>query len=130
MKLRSCEHLNLVVSDARRSLDFYRRLGLGVVGTLDGGKSMYLSSGDENSPVRIELKQDPERQSGIDHVAFEVDGVEAACRELELLGGVELLYGPWERPRSGRVIAGLRDPDGVHIQLCKLVSAPAYLKWG
>ena len=130
MKLIRLEHLDLIVSDIKKSVEFYRKLGLYPEGTLDNGDSVYLINGDEDAPLTVELHQAKEGQeTGIDHVSLEVADVQTAYNELKLLGGIELLFEPREIPRSGRTITNFYDPDGVHLQLSKKTTHGEYEEW-
>ena len=66
---------------------------------------------------------------GLRNIAFEVDDVEASCKGLTISASVELKYEPLRRPRSGRVIVGLRNPDYAHAQTAGLIDRPQYLDW-
>ena len=129
MRLLGLEHLDIVVSDIRASVEFYRKLGLSLEGTLEDGQCVFLFNGDEENPVRVELHQaEPGGKTGIDHVAFRVDDPVAANREGRYLG-IEFLFEPNENALSGRTITNCLDPDGVQIQLARKTSPGAYPNW-
>ena len=130
MKLIRLEHLDLVVSDMSKSVEFYRKLGLYPEGTLDNGGSVYLTNGDEDSPLTVELHQAKEGQeTGIDHVSLQVADVQTAYNELKFLGGIDFAFEPKEGSRSGRTITDFYDPDGVHLQLSKKTTHGEYEEW-
>ena len=129
MKLIRLEHLDVIVTDIKKSLEFYRKLGLYPEGTLDGGDSVYLVNG-EPPTLTVELHQAKEGdKTGIDHISLEVEDVQAAYDELKFLGGVDLLFEPREIPRSGRTITNFYDPDGVHLQLSNKTTHGEYEEW-
>ena len=119
MRLLGLEHLDIFVKDIAASVEFYRKLGLSLEGTLEDGQCVFLFNGDEENPVRVELHQaEPGGKTGIDHVAFRVDDPVAANREGRYLG-IEFLFEPNENALSGRPITNCLDPDGVQIQLAR-----------
>ena len=130
MKLIRLEHLDLVVNDIGKSVEFYRKLGLHPQGTLDGGDTVFLSNGDQESSVKVEMHQaKPGREAGLSHVAFEVADVTAAYKEALFLGGIDLPVEPFEQPRSGRTIINFYDPDGLDIQLARQTSRGEFEDW-
>jgi len=129
VKLVRLEHLDLIVADIKKSVDFYRKLGLYPEGTLDEGGSVYLVNG-EPPTLTVELHQAKEgEETGIDHISLEVDDVQAAYDELTFLGGFDFTIEPREIPRSGRTITNFYDPDGVHIQLSNKTTRGEYEEW-
>jgi catechol 2,3-dioxygenase-like lactoylglutathione lyase family enzyme len=130
MKLLRLEHLDIVCSDIKKSVEFYRKLGLTLEGTLNNASVVFMFSGDDNSPVRVELHQAEEGQkTGIDHVAFEVSDTDAAYKEGKYLG-LDFKFEPLQNTQSGRRIANVLDPDGVQIQLARKMSPGEYGNWG
>ena len=102
MKLLRLEHLDIVCAEIKKSVEFYRKLGLSLEGTLDNGNVVFLFSGDDESPVRVELHQAEEGQkTGIDHIAFEVADTDAAYQEGKYLG-LEFKFEPLQNMQSGR----------------------------
>ncbi len=130
MKFLRVDHIDIVVSDLRASMEFYRKFGMSPEGTVDGGETVFMWNGDHEGPVRIELHQaKPGQQTGIDHLSFGVDDPADAKREIEFLGGVEFLFEPNENQQSGRTITNCYDPDGVQIQICKQTGPGTYKNW-
>ena len=130
MKLLRVDHIDIVVADLARSIEFYRKFGFSPEGTIEGGKTVFLFNGDESSPVRIELHAaSPGQSVGIDHVSFAVDDVADATNEVKFLGGVEFEYEAFENQQSGRTISNCRDPDGVLMQICKKTAPGTYKNW-
>ena len=56
-----------------------------------------------------------EENPGVNHIAFRVDDVRAAHRELGV-AGIEFDGPPELIPQTGRLIANFRDPDGWRLQ--------------
>ena len=127
MNITNVEHIDLIVSDIKRSLDFYMKLGFFPEGTLDDGKSAYLINRDRT--LKIELHEaKPGQQLGIDHISLEVEDVEASHGEGKFLG-IDFHIEPRKIPRSGRTIANFYDPDGVHLQISKKTHRAEYQDW-
>ncbi len=130
MKLLRLEHLDIVCADVKKSVEFYRKLGLKPEGTLDNGNVVFLFSGDDESPVRVELHQAEKGQkTGVDHIAFEVADTGAAYREGKDQG-LEFKFEPLQNIQSGRHIANLYDPDGVQVQFARKTLPGEYGNWG
>lgn len=130
MHLIGLDHLDIVVEDLQKSIEFYRKFGLSPEGTVDNGKTVFLFNGDEDRPVRVELHQAEEGQkTGIDHVAFTVEDPVDATREIKFLGGVEFLFEPFENQQSGRTISNCYDPDGVQIQMARRTGQGTFKNW-
>jgi len=99
-----------VLSDIKRSVEFYEKLGLAVQRELDEGRTVFLWNEDQESPVVLELHQAGEgwlasRAPGLNHIAFHVDDVDAAYKELSETGvsfSLEPLMGQplWENRRQ------------------------------
>lgn len=129
MKLIRMDHLDIVVSDLKKSVEFYRKWGLSPEGTIDKGETVFLYNGDDSSPVRFELHQAQKGQkTGIDHVSFAVGDVQAAYQEGKYLG-IPWKFEPKQNLQSGRMITNAFDPDGVHLQICKPTLRGEYNDW-
>ncbi len=123
MKLKRVEHIDFVVSDIKRSVEFYEKLGLVVQRELDEGRTLFLWNEDEESPVVIELHQAGEgwlasHPPGLNHVAFHVDDVNAAYKELSKAVVTFSLEPQWGS-RSGKTVANFEDPDDMPLQFAK-----------
>ena len=119
MKLGVVDHVDIVASDIKKSVEYYKKFGLVEIGTLDKGQTIFLGNKDERRPLVLEIHQAGAGQKpGIDHVAIYCDDVEGAYNELTKKG-VEFSLKPRHGTASGRVIAVTSDPDGIHIQLAK-----------
>lgn len=125
MKLKRLEHLDLIVSDLDRSVEFYKKFGMKVLGRLDNPKTVFLGYGDKTSPV-VELHQaEPGQKPGLGHVAFYVDDVEQAYLEATAKG-VRFHTKPQWGSQSGRTVANCKDPDGIEIQLARKTTRGEY----
>lgn len=116
--LRRLDNVGIAVRDVKRVVDFYvTKLGFqGEAGASDasirlGDVSLYVfrtESTEAAGPRRtIDLSRNP---AGIDHLAFQVDDVEAASRELEARGIV--FPGPIVGAPGEFRYRGFADPEG------------------
>ena len=130
MKFLRVDHIDIIVSDINKSVEFYRKFGMHPEGTLDAAKTVFLFNGDESHPVRIELHQaKPGDKIGIDHLSFGVDDPVDATEEVKFVGGVKFNFEPFENNDSGRTISNCNDPDGNLIQMCKKTAPGTYKRW-
>lgn len=124
MKLNKVHHIAIIASDYARSLDFYTRvLGLTVIAenyrseresyktdlALDGDYIIELFS-FPNPPARVSRPE----AAGLRHLAFEVDDIDTAIRELDTKGIDH------ESVRTdgytGKRFVFFQDPDGLPIE--------------
>jgi catechol 2,3-dioxygenase-like lactoylglutathione lyase family enzyme len=130
LKLLRVDHIDLVVADLAKSIEFYRKFGLHPEGTIDGGQTVFMFNGDEGSPVRLELHQaKPGDRIGVDHISFGVADPHDATQEVKFLGGVTFDIELLENQQSGRTISNCTDPDGVLIQICKKTAPGTFKNW-
>ena len=130
MKFVGIDHIDMIVKDLSKSIEYYRKFGMQVEGTDDNGKTVFLWNGDSDHPVRIELHQQREGETlGIDHLSFQVDDPVQAQKEVEFLGGVDFLFEPFENEQSGRPISNSYAPDGVQIQMARQTGTGTYKNW-
>lgn len=114
-------HANIQVSDAERSLDFYRQLGLELLGCLrlDPVVLYYVGGAGVDGPL-LELAANPgltERPPGAGHVALTVDDLDALLAQLES-HGIEPETAPFNPGgREDLRVCFVRDPDGVRVEL-------------
>ncbi|HEV7720301.1 MAG TPA: VOC family protein [Iamia sp.] len=112
----------LRVTDLDVSLAFYEAVGWRLLGTVDiGGGARLAALGDPGRPeVVLELVHRPDGgpidPGGLDHLAVQVDDLEATVAGLAAAG---LEPGPVEQPggADGPRTAWLTDPDGYRIEL-------------
>ena len=115
-------HVSLWVADLERALAFYRD-GLGFSVARE-----YVRRGDEDNVYlddgtgrELQLKHAPGRavtagREGFDHLAVEVEDVDATVGRLGDLGGT-LQRGPNEATADGFRYAFVADPDGHRVEL-------------
>ena len=113
-------HTMVRVTDIEQSLRFYRdALGLKELSRRDYPQGRYTlvflaAPGDENAQVELTHNWDPEAYPGgrnFGHLAYAVDDIYAACRQL--MGHGVTINRP---PRDGRM-AFVRSPDNISIEL-------------
>lgn len=120
------DHLGLKVKDVDRAVDFYTRiLGFRHLETVQVGGKDFIFVGDDR--VRIEIEPalegshppDNNFGTGIQHLAFLVDDLEAEAARLKSLG-VKFILGPAQF-RPDRKIAFFEDPEGTRIQMIQML---------
>lgn len=124
MLLETMHHVAIIVSDYRRAREFYvEKLGFPVLREnfrADRGDwKLDLKFGDGELEI-FAIPGAPPRPSypeaqGLRHLAFRVEDVEKAVRELESRGisCEEIRWDPYTRKR----MAFFRDPDGLPLEL-------------
>jgi catechol 2,3-dioxygenase-like lactoylglutathione lyase family enzyme len=136
------DHLNIVVSDLGKSIDFFRLLGFeeGLGAELDpaflvsltgiaGADGRFVTMRHPGSNVTVELLKfvtdsgaDPQLgradRIGLRHLAFAVTDIEAVVAKLRA-AGVEFLspIQTWEK--TGKRLVYLRGPDGILLELAE-----------
>jgi catechol 2,3-dioxygenase-like lactoylglutathione lyase family enzyme len=119
MKMGPVDHITLNVSDMKASVEFYKKLGMQVEGSLDGGDIMFLWNGDEKRPLHIQLDTcHGDMKPGLNHIAFTTPDLEAAAKEVRTTG-IRGMHEPFFQARSGRTIFTFPDPDGVGLQFAR-----------
>ena len=112
-------HTMVRVTDVDASLDFYGKLGLREVRSIDNDKGRFsliflAAPGDEDAQVELTYNWDPETYDGgrnFGHLAYQVEDIYAACQRL-MDGGVTIN----RPPRDGRM-AFVRSPDNISVEL-------------
>jgi len=132
MQILGIEHVSINVADMEASVAFYEHtLGFKRLETvpekgfaityfaLPGGRRLELFDywGENPRPARGET------DVGLRHLAFEVDGVAAAERELRA-HGVPIVLPTTELPELGVRVLLFQDPNGVVLEFCERL-APA-----
>lgn len=116
------EHIALNVSDARAAAEWYRKhLGMEIVKSFDDPPYIHFLRDDRGS--MIELYSNPagavpeyaEMSPYTLHLAFAVEDMAAEHERLLTAGATSV--GPIETTPSGDLLAFLRDPWGVTVQL-------------
>lgn len=131
MRIRRVNHLGVIVGDLDRAVDgFTRILGLPHDHTEPYGSELdiaFLPCGDTLVELILPRTEEGfsadylrENGPGIQHVAFEVDDLEAALAELSERGVRPLGEAP--RPGAGNTIIAFLDPEpfgGILVELCQ-----------
>ena len=127
MNIRNIDHIAINCLDLQRSLDFYERiLGFKQLPTVNCGDFDILYFALPNG-ARLELfdyhgknrKVDrKEDDSGLRHVAFQVDDV-AAHEKLLRAEGVEITLATCDLPNLGARVLLFLDPNGVTLEFCE-----------
>ncbi len=142
-RVEGIHHINIVVSDLKSAVDFFKALGFVVfeekelfgdwideVVGLEGVRASYAALKIESSPVVIELLQylNPigdrcksvslPNTLGIRHIALKVNDIEAEVSKLKKLG-VEFFSDIKTNP-YGKKMCYLSGPDGIILELAEL----------
>jgi glyoxylase I family protein len=120
MRIRGGHHIGLTTSRFAELRAFYvETLGLPVVGSFSGYNIVFLATGDTPIELIEEEAHEPRtRSGGWDHLALEVEDIDAAYGELSARG-VPFASPPEDFPPESPIlrIAFLRDPDGNLVEL-------------
>lgn len=133
-------HANFRTVSPVPMVDFYREVGLLLVGCADlgGPCTLYLGEPEGGATLELTVRSDGDAEwlgsPGSGHVAFLVDDLEA---EIERLRGNGVTVGDAVHPggRSDVSVAFLTDPDGNNVELVQTPfpalrdSLPAGLDW-
>jgi len=124
--IKHVDHFDIVSKRVKETIEFYKKVGFEVAGTVDDGKVTVLKGGPEKSPIFIELT-DAEWHglTGIDHISFVVDDVDEMFEELK--DNVRLEdKAVWFAEGSGRRAFKVLDPNGILLQFTVVKSG---YKW-
>jgi catechol 2,3-dioxygenase-like lactoylglutathione lyase family enzyme len=136
MRIKGIEHVSLNVSDMAASLAFYSgTLGLEREETVpeDGFDITYFRLPDGRRLELFDYKGSSpaaargESEVGLRHLAFEVDDVAGAERELRSKG-VRITLPTVDLPELGARVLLFLDPNGVTLEFCQRLAAPAAKK--
>ncbi len=141
--IKKIDHINIVVSDLKKSTEFFIALGFLVkhqsqlsgewVDLIVGLKNVeaeYVQLALPNTETRIELihytsppsGKDPlmgrSNQLGFRHIAFEVSDIQATVESLKEMG-VELLSPIQTYPKTGKRLVYLFGPDHILLELAQ-----------
>lgn len=125
MNINKVHHIAVISSDYKRSLDFYTRiLGLRIIAEhYREERKSYKTDLALGSEYIIELFSFPEpparlthpEAAGLRHLAFEVDSMEAAVRELD---NMQISHEPIRIDEyTQKRFVLFQDPDGLPIEL-------------
>lgn len=127
MKIGTIDHIAINCVDFQKSRDFYERiLGLRMLETVDcgdfdisyfalpaGGRLELFDYRGKNKITRHE-----ESDSGLRHIAFQVEDVAAHEKEL-IAAGVQITLSTCVLPNLGARVLLFLDPNGVTIEFCE-----------
>lgn len=132
-KITTIDHIAINCVDLGRSLDFYGRvLGFKQLETVDCGGFDIVYFALPNG-ARLELfdyrGKNPsvshrEDESGLRHVAFQVEDV-AAHEQMLKAAGIEISLPTCDLPNLGARVLLFLDPNGVTIEFCEKLPLPA-----
>jgi catechol 2,3-dioxygenase-like lactoylglutathione lyase family enzyme len=93
----------------------------GIAETRRGFSSAVFNGGEINI-LQANAPQSPTKGRALDHIGFEVQGLEAFCKKLQAAGVVfEMPF--QEMPQYGLKVAFITDPDGTRIELTEGLAA-------
>lgn len=132
-RLKGYDHVGIRVSDAKRALAFYERLGFEVdagysddrvaeMVAADGTRINLIFNGTKRPDANNILMDEPVKWPGHTHAAFIVDSL-GQLLEWAAAEGIAITEGPVDWGR--RTTCFLRDPDGNVLEFNELIAAPA-----
>jgi lactoylglutathione lyase len=119
------DHASITVKDMDQSIEFYTNsLGLKLVSRREipeNKAEIAFVAGSQHDNIGIELtfwreKKDWTEGDQLDHIALEVDDTQSAVDELRKKG-VEIAKEPYTLSGSKSVIAFIKDPNGIWLEL-------------
>ncbi|MDG5778175.1 VOC family protein [Haloarculaceae archaeon H-GB2-1] len=120
----SLMHASLCVEDEDATLEFYRDV-LGYeqkwAFTDDGVRNFYLDHPDDEDDepdLQIKVVEESVEQAGLDHVALEVDDVDAIAAEVP---EERILEAPFDMEGYELRVAHVADPDGYRVELIEFL---------
>jgi catechol-2,3-dioxygenase len=114
-------HLHLSTNEMESLRAWYVRTFGGISETRRGFPSAVFDGGEVNI-IAAEAPQAPTKGRSVDHIGFEVKGLEAFCKKLEA-DGVKFEIPYREVPQIGLKLAFLTDPVGTRIELTEGLAA-------
>ena len=110
------DHIEILVEDLEKSVDFYKLLGFEMVNWTEEERTVEMKAGDANFDI-IEITEE-RNEVGLHHIAFLVDDVDKTVKEWKEKG-VEITLEPMVSERSGRRLSAMKDVDGIMHQIGK-----------
>ena len=129
MAIRAIDHIELVIRDVARYVEFFEKMGFKVIlksphhgGSAEVQLPVKTAEGKDNGEFRtiFELHSiEGEENPGINHIAFLCDNLDQTVADMKKKGI------KFEKERgfvqaTGRLLANFRDPDGWRMQLCDM----------
>jgi lactoylglutathione lyase len=118
-------HANYRIRDVRSTIDFWRQLGLDIVGNLqiaDGYWLLYLGApGDDQTTIELAYREAPSESydfsPGAGHIALAVGDLDGLVSKLEQ-NGVPVSVAPFNPvPGNSLRVAFVTDPNGMKVEL-------------
>lgn len=130
MKIKRLAHIGVAVNDVDQAAEVYTDyLGLEMTGKDPVGELItgFIPVGETSIELVMSTTEDgtiakhiQKRGQGVQHLAFEVDDVFAACRELKQKGVPLTSDEPWDGAHGAKVIfLHPKATSGVLIELCQ-----------
>ena len=119
-------HLSLSVTDLGKSTEWYQQvLGLEVAAEIEGDGFRRNRLRAANSRVTLTLTQHDgaagerfdERRAGMDHVAFQVGGVDDVRSMSERFAELGVDHSEVKTSSNGTAMVTLRDPDNIQLEV-------------
>lgn len=124
MRITATHHVAIYTARFERLRDFYvTTLGLPVCGAFEGYNIVFVDAGTTAIEI-VEESAGQAHEGGWQHLALEVDDIDAACGELAAKG-VPFHMAPHDfPPQAPKVrIAFFRDPDSNELELVQPLGA-------
>ncbi len=119
MKLGPVDHITLNVTDMKKAVEFYKKLGMIEEGSLDNRDIVFLWNGDKAHPLHLQLDTcHGDMKPGLNHIAFTQPSFEKDVEETKA-AGIKGAHEPFFQSRSGRVIFTFPAPDNVDLQYAR-----------
>ena len=130
MRIKGYDHVGIRVSDAKRALEFYAKLGfrpdpefsndeVAEIVVEDGARINLIFNAAARSGARNILLDEPTKWPGYTHSAFIVDSLQDVL-DWAAAEGVAITEGPVDWGR--RLTCFLRDPDGNVLEFNELLA--------
>lgn len=122
------EHIGLVVRDARRSEEFYRRvLGCAKIDQYQDQrvKLVFLQAGGQTIELvqYLDSQTQPRPAGAIDHIAFRVDDIETAAAAVKAAGADLIFDTPKTTMNGAKKIFFFAGPDGERLEFVQEAKA-------
>jgi catechol 2,3-dioxygenase-like lactoylglutathione lyase family enzyme len=117
IRIKTVNHVGVPITGRKRAMEMYRdTLGIKVIPHQVGGNTIAWAELEDQSMVHLIDPPAPGRPDRRQHVAFEVDDIDATLAALKE-AGIELTDEPGVRADGQRHLF-VRDPDGNCIEIC------------
>ncbi len=114
-------HIHLATPDQEKLRGWYVKT-FGATASMRGQFFAAMIPGGEVDTRKADAPPAPTRGRALDHIGFEVKGLEAFCKKLEA-DGIKLDMAYRDVPQIGLKIAFLTDPEGTRIELTEGLAA-------